>query len=73
MTLDIDPTELIYAKLYHSVVYYLPLEQYYDYLSVESMVYLMINAAYSSTRTRKKVTKATYYYQWYNRSNTCFS
>ena len=49
MTLDIDPTELIYAKLYHSVVYYLPLERYYDYLSVESMVYLMINAAYSST------------------------
>ena len=49
MTLGIDPTEPIYAKLYHSVVYYLPLEQYYDYLSVESMVYLMINAAYSST------------------------
>ena len=54
MTLDIDPTELIYAKLYHSVVYYLPLEQYYDYLSVESMVYLMINAAYSSTPIQEK-------------------
>ena len=54
MTLDIDPTELIYAKLYHSVVYYLPLERYYDYLSVESMVYLMINAAYSSTPIQEK-------------------
>jgi len=54
MTLDIDPTELIYAKLYHSVVYYLPLERYYDYLSVESMVYLMINAAYSNTPIQEK-------------------
>jgi hypothetical protein len=54
MTLDIDPIEPIYAKLYHSVVYYLPLEQYYDYLSVESMVYLMINAAYSSTPIQEK-------------------
>ena len=29
MTLDINPTEPIYVILYHSVVYYLHLDQYY--------------------------------------------
>ena len=34
VTLDIDPIKPIYAILYHSILYYLSFEQYYDYLSL---------------------------------------
>ena len=56
----------MYAILYHSVVYYLNSEQYCEFLKpIKKLVHLMINAAHSSTRTRKKATKATYYYQYH--------